>query len=222
MTTKLTQAEAVTPYEKELSDALNGRLLSRLAKKIRNEFFNQSWQFEGDFSTYHMYPLLLTFMKWILLDPTTDFDINVNRTLVVENLIKTTTQFVSQNIKTSIQSQYHIETSSRTLYSKIETPLSAGLGLHIYHITRSKKLINFLSDPNVGVNYHKITNIKKSIVDAVLAKCTENNGVFVPSTINKENPVIFATDNVDLTIDAPDGKRQLYGTGTVVYQQRTN
>ena len=33
-------------------------------------------------------------MKWILLDPTTDFNINANRTLVVWNLIKMTTQFV--------------------------------------------------------------------------------------------------------------------------------
>ena len=34
LTTKLTQAEAVKLYEKELSDALDGRLLSKLAKKI--------------------------------------------------------------------------------------------------------------------------------------------------------------------------------------------
>ena len=34
LTTKLTQAETVKLYEKELSDALDGRLLSKLAKKI--------------------------------------------------------------------------------------------------------------------------------------------------------------------------------------------
>ena len=222
LTTKLTQAEAVKLYEEELSDALDGRLLSKLAKKIRNEVLIESWQLEGDFSTYRMSPLLLTFMKWILPGPITDFVINANRTLVVENLIKTTTQFVSKNIKISRQSQYHIETSSKTLYSEIETPLNVGLGLYVYHITRSKKLINFLLDLNVGVNYHKITNIKKSIVDAALAKLTENNGVFIPSTINKENPVFFAIDNVDLTIDTADGKRHLHGTGAVVYQQRIN
>ena len=92
--------------------------------------------------------------------------------------------------------------------------------MYVYHITRSKKLINFLSELNVGVNYHKIANINKSIVDVVLAKRTENNGVFIPSTINKENPVFFAIDNTDLTIDTPDGKG--HGTGTVVYQQCTN
>ena len=63
LTTKLTQAEAVKLYEEELSDALDGRLLSKLAKKIRNEVLIESWQLEGDFSTYRMSPLLLTFMK---------------------------------------------------------------------------------------------------------------------------------------------------------------
>ena len=95
LTTKLTQAETAKLYEEEVSDARDGRLLSKLAKKKRNEVLNQSSQFERDFSTYRMIPLLLTFMKWILLGPTTDFDINANRTLVFENLIKTTIQFVS-------------------------------------------------------------------------------------------------------------------------------
>ena len=222
LTTKLTQTKAVKLHEEELIDALESRLLSNLAQKIRNKVLNQSWQFEGDFSTYPMSALLLTFMKWILLGPTTNFDINANKTLVVENLIKTTTQFVSQNVKAVKQSQYYIETSSKTLYSKIETPLNVGLGLYVYHIRRSKKLTNFLLDLYVGVNYHKIVDIKKSFVDAVLAKNTENNGVFITSTINKENPVFFAIDNVDLTIDTPDGKRLMHGTGTVVYQPCTN
>ena len=91
LTTKLMQTEAVKLYEEEIRDALNGRLLSKLAKKIRNEVLNQSWQFEGDFSKYLMSPLLLTFMKWILLGPTNDLSINTSRTFVVENLIKTTT-----------------------------------------------------------------------------------------------------------------------------------
>ena len=48
-TTKLTQAEAAKLYKEELSDAIDGRLLSKLAKKVRNEVLNQSWQFKYDF-----------------------------------------------------------------------------------------------------------------------------------------------------------------------------
>ena len=90
-------------------------------------------------------------MKWILLSPTTDFNINASRVLVDEHWIKATIQFVSQNIKTSRESQYYIETSSKTLYSKIETPLNVELGSYVYQIIRSKKFINFLTDLNVGV-----------------------------------------------------------------------
>ena len=48
-TTKLTQAEAAKLYEEELSDAIDRRWLSKLAKKVRNEVLNQSWQFKYDF-----------------------------------------------------------------------------------------------------------------------------------------------------------------------------
>ena len=129
MTTKLTQAEAVKLYEEELSDELDGRLLSKLAKKIRNEVLNESWKLEGDFSKYRMSPLLLTFMEWILLGPSTDFDINTNRTLVVENLIKTPTQFVSQNIKSLVKVSITLKLTARP---------------YIQRFTRSKELINFL------------------------------------------------------------------------------
>ena len=74
------------------------------------------------------------------------------------------------------------------LYSKIETPLNVGLGLYVYHITRSKKLINVLSDLNVGINYHKIINIKKSIVDVVLAKRTENSRSFYSFNNQQRKP----------------------------------
>ena len=33
--------------------------------------------------------------------------------------------------------------------------------------------------------------------------------------------VFFATENFNLAIDTPDGKKQLHGTGTVVYQEIT-
>ena len=144
LTTKLTQAEAVKLYEKELSDALDGRLLSKLAKKIIGQFGQQIWLsiWRWFFNIPHV-PLLVTFMKWILLGAATAFDINDNRTLVVENLIKTTTQFVSQNIKISRQSQYHVETCSETLHSKIETALNVGLGLYVCHTHVVRNWSNF-------------------------------------------------------------------------------
>ena len=49
--------------------------------------------------------------------------------------------------------------------------------------------------------------MKKDIVPTVLAKRTENNGGFIPSTLTVNQPVYFAIDNVDLAIDTPDGKK---------------
>ena len=91
----------------------------------------------------------------------------------------------------------------------------------MYYAYRSKKLVNFISDLNLGANYQKIVNIKKEIVQAVLEKKKENNGVFIPSTLKEDQPIYFAIENVDLKIDTPDGKGQFHGTGTVAYQKKT-
>ena len=37
------------------------------------------------------------------------------------------------------------------------------MGLYFYHITRSKKLANFLSDLHISINYQKTTEIKTSL-----------------------------------------------------------
>ena len=61
LTTQLTQAEVVKLYEEELSDALDGRLLSKLAKKIRNKVLNQTWNLKVIFQHIacpHFYLLL--------------------------------------------------------------------------------------------------------------------------------------------------------------------
>ena len=51
--------------------------------------------------------------------------------------------------------------------------LNIGLGLYFYHISPSKKLKNFLAELKLGVNYQKIINVKKGIVQAVVQKKRE-------------------------------------------------
>ena len=159
-------------------------------------------------------------MKWLLLGPRTNENLSDDRTPEIEKLLKTSTQFISQNVKTYHQSRNHLEKGSKGIYSKIETPLNVGVGLHFYNLTRSKKLVNFLSDLNIGVNYQKVLEIKENLTKSVLQKKEQNNGVFVPTSVKKNHPIYFAIDNVDLKIDTCDGKRQLHGTGTAVYQQK--
>ena len=49
-------------------------------------------------------------------------------------------------------------------------------------------------DLNLGVNYQKIVNVKKIIVQEYLQKKEKNGGVFVPCTLDKDGPILFAID----------------------------
>ena len=67
----------------------------------------------------------------------------------------------------------------------------------------------------------KLSESKKNIAQSVLKQIAENDNVFIPLNISVDRPITFAIDNIDLKIDTPDGKHQLHGTATVVYQQKS-
>ena len=123
-----------------------------------------------------------------------------------------------QSVKTPRQASYESTNANCNTYQRIETPLSVGVGMYLYHAARSKKLIKFFSDLNIGINYDKVIGIKQDISNSIIEKCKENNGVFLPSTLSKNRPVFFAIDNTDLRIDTFDGRNQLHGTAIAVYQ----
>ena len=77
-----------------------------------------------------------------------------------------------------------------------------------------------MSDFNVSASYQKVIGIKKNIAQSVLKRRAENDNVFIPLNISVDRSITFAIDNIDLKIDTPDGKHQLHGTATVVYQQK--
>lgn len=64
-----------------------------------------------------------------------------------------------------------------------ETPFTVGLGLHIHKTTRSKKLVDLLSNLNLCISYNKIMKIETAIGNAVYGK-----------------PLHFAIDNTDFRI----------------------
>ena len=166
---------------------------------------------------------LSTFMKWVLLGPHT-MNSEDGETYHVNN-IKATSQFVSQNIKTVRQTNYHWQ-KGQPGRAALETPLNVRVGLYIHHATCIKKLVNFLSDLNISdllinTNYKKVINIKKDVAQAVLKQKEEDNVVFISSNLKREEAVFFAIDNFNLAIDTLDGKKQLHGTGTFVYQEIT-
>ena len=90
--------------------------------------------------------------------------------------------------------------TAKTTPSNIETPLNIGSGIAFCHATRSKKLVNFLSDLNVSASYQKVIGIKKNIAQSVLKRRAENDNVFIPLNISVDRPITFAIDNIDLKI----------------------
>ena len=70
--------------------------------------------------------------------------------------------------------------------SALETPLIVAVGLYIYHATRSKKLVNFLLDLDISTNYKKVINMLKDLAQAVLKQKEEDNGVFIPSNLKRD------------------------------------
>ena len=55
-------------------------------------------------------------------------------------------------------------------YSIIKTPLSIKIDLYLYQHTRSKKLINFLSDLNISANYKQVIHLKKDNANSIEMK----------------------------------------------------
>ena len=83
-------------------------------------------------------------------------------------------------------------------------------------------MINLLSDLNLSIPFKKVLSIKHDLVSHTKKEVKENNGVYIPTGLDPEIPLFFAIDNIDLTIDTYDGKNQLHGTTSVVFQRKGN
>ena len=105
-----TQTSALNAHMDSIANESDVRSLWKLAKKIRLGVLEQKWEFQGKFTNYEMPSLLSTFMKWVLLGPHT-INSEDGETYQVNNIIKATSQFVSQNIKTVRQTNNHLQKS---------------------------------------------------------------------------------------------------------------
>ena len=154
-------------------------------------------------------------LKWVLIGPLTEIQ-NSARREKLDILVGKVVQLVSQNVKTNRQVNYDQDKS----YNKTETPLSIGTSLFLYHNTRSKKLVDFISDLNIGVNYDKVISIKKDIASSIQEQRDKNNGVFIPTGFVPGKTTFFAIDNGDVKIDTPDGGKQVHDTVIAAYQEK--
>ena len=101
-----------------------------------------------------------------------------------------------------------------------QSSINASIGLCVHHQTRSKKLVKFSSDFDIGLNYDKVLNIKKDTAATFPDKQKASGDVFAPLSSSNNKPLIFVTDNTDLSLDTPDGEKQFHGTATALFRQK--
>ena len=170
----------------EMTLNFSGSFPNKLAKRS----WQKNWGFAGYIESYKPHHLLSTLLKWVLIGPHNSDKGRIKR---LENTIDVAIQVTTQNAKSNIQTQSHQQRPESLPNSKIETPLNIALEPYFYHISRSEKLIIFLSNLNLSANYQTIVSIKeeKYCTSVLLQKKTENNGVFVRSNIITKSTNLF-------------------------------
>ena len=62
--------------------------------------------------------------------------------------------------------------------------------------------------------------IETEIANATTKIIEENNGVFIPPTVESGTRMHFAIDNTDFHNDTPNGKLEFHGTGQILFQKQ--
>ena len=100
--------------------------------------------------------------------------------------------------------------------------LNVGLALDVHKNTRSKPLVEKLSQLDLTVPYRKVMEIETAIANAVLEKMKSMGGVYRPPWLVNDMFVWFALDNIDFLESTPCGMNTLHGTATAVYQSASD
>ena len=100
-----------------------------------------------------------------------------------------------------------------------QTPLSTCLALSVHNKVRSKVLVNFLSELNLGDSYNSVLKLEKRVECGVAEQMKFTGGYCLPPFVKKGKSIFFAVDNIDFLEDTYDGQNTLHGTVVVVNQE---
>ena len=211
------QGKAIETYRNNPDDY---NIIFEAAKIVREEVLkHQDWKFTGDFEGFHLPRTLRSLLQWIVFGPNENIDNSPKKKHSVSKSLHNISQIIVKSTKTKRQMDY-IPTSEVGFRDSVETPFAVGLALHVHKETRSKKMIDCLSDLDLGITYDKLMKIENEVGNAVMKQISENDGVFLPPTIDLGRPLHFAIDNTDFHNDTPDGKTEFHGTGQIIFQKR--
>ena len=166
--------------------------------------------------------MLHSLLNWTIRGPKSCLA-SQNTELQLDTAVNNVTQIICQNVKSDRQINYKSQSTQNVgFHDRTETPFSVGPGLMIYKHTRSKHIINLLTDTNLTISYDKSLQIKTNTAEAIVKKMEDSGGVYVPPSIQKECPIYFTPDNRDFQNRTPDRKHEFHGTVQIVYQNSTN
>ena len=191
------------------------------AKLIRNEVLKATdWKFTGNFEGFEIPKSLQRLIKWIIVGATDPKHRNFDKIDVkVDNI----SQIIMKSIRTSRQVNYKPVSPSTSIFKSrlhSETPFAVSLCLHVHKETRSKKIINCLSDLGFSIDYDRVMKIENETANSVTDIINKNNGVYVPHTILKDKAIHFAIDNTDFHNGTPDGKGEFHSTGQIYFRRQ--
>ena len=175
------------------------------------------WKFEKSLSDYDVPKELGTFIKWIVIGTKSQI---TGGECEVENTIssKVIGQLVMNSFKTDRQVSYKPLSNEVTYRQRNETSIALGLSLMVHNVTRSRILVTFLSQINLGSSYSAVMNQEKRIAAAVTERIEQTGGVFVPPFLKTGKQPFIAFDNIDFMECTPDGQNTLHGTIIFVSQ----
>ena len=192
------------------------RCLSPAATIIRRELLGiEPWKFTGMLTGFQTPTNLATFLKWVLIGTKNtsvaeryDEHVQKSESLIVQHIIT--------NLKTDRQARYKVKSD---FYVVSKTPLSIGLALAVHKRTRSKNLVNVLSNLQLGANYKQTVNLEKWIAFGVAERMKTTGWFCLPPFVMKDKSIFFAADNIDFLEDTADGQNTLHGTLLVISQR---
>lgn len=195
-------------------------VILKCAKIVRKAIEESSpWTFGGSISTDHQSipNELLWMLKWIVQGDTAV--VSEARSENVHRSCTNFSQMIIQAHKTKRQIQHQPKSSGSSFRNRVETPLTLGLSLHVYHATRSKKALDMLCKTGVGVTYHHATERVAQIAVAVQENMTTNEGTYVPPNLITGQALRASIDNIDAKVDTTDGKNSFHALASAVYQK---
>jgi hypothetical protein len=140
------------------------------ATMVRKDILQaDKWKFAGSFKGFEIPQSLKTLLHWIICGPRSNFDEYDKKKKELEKSVKMISEIIMGVVKSDKQINYKSQKGNDANFiNNNETPFTVGLGLDIHKATRSKKIINLLSNLNLSITYNKIMTIETAMANAIV------------------------------------------------------